>query len=148
MTISRDIWIGAILGAILGALLGSIIIPLIQFALARFSSWWVSVRPVNRLLGQIIHRDQSCKIFLRGFCIGQGTPLLTVSRQGVVGQVPNIRELWADVEGRSVANVLNVLGRAGKSQNVIIVREADDAGEWNSHFFVIGAQYPKAHQFF
>jgi hypothetical protein len=41
-----------------------------------------------------------------------------------------------------------VLGRAGKSHNVDIVREADDIGEWNAHLFVIGAQYPKATDFF
>jgi hypothetical protein len=144
VTISRDIWIGAILGA----LLGSIIIPLIQFGLTRLSSWWISKRPVNQLLGLMIHQGEPCKIFLRGFFIGQDTPLLSVVRGVGIGQVPNVHELWSDVEGRGVANVLNVLGRAGKSHNVDIVREADDAGEWNSHLVVLGAQYQKANDFF
>jgi hypothetical protein len=148
VAINRDIWTGAILGAILGALLGSIIIPLIRCALARMLYWWISRRPVNRLLGLVIHRNEPCKIFLRGFFIAQDTPLFSIVRGVGIGQVPNIHELWADVEGRAVANVLNVLGRAGKSHNINIVREADDAGEWNSHLIVIGAQYPKASNFF
>lgn len=144
MYISGETWAGAILGAVLG----SIVIPLTYFTLTQALSWWRSSRPASRLLGQIVRPDAPCKIFIRDLILEKNAAILSVEPRVGVGRVPNVLELWADVDGKALAYIFNVLGRVGKSQNVNIVRMSDDVGEWSAHMFVIGAQARKSYDFY
>ena len=63
--------------------------------------------------------------------------MLSVEPRIGVGEVPNVIQLWADVDGKAAADVLNVLGQVGKTRNISIVRMSQDTGQWNSHVIVI-----------
>jgi hypothetical protein len=144
MAISDETWAGVILGAVLG----SRVIPLTHFGLRQALSWWRSTRPANRLLGQIVQPDEPCKIFIRDFVLDKNAAIWSVEPRVGIGRVPNVMELWGDVDGIASANIFNVLGRIGKSHNVNIMRMSDDVGEWNAHIFVIGAQSQKSFDFY
>jgi hypothetical protein len=100
------------------------------------------------LLEGIANQDEPCKIFVRDLFVQKDTPLISVEPRLGVGTVPNVLELWPDVEGRGATSVFNVLGQVGKTQNIEIVRMSQDVGEWNSHVIVLGAQANKSFDFY
>lgn len=144
MELTRDIWIGAILGACLSA----IVIPGV-FLLARATwNWWLETRPARRLLAGIAHQDEQCKIFIRDLVLPQNASVLSVEPRVGIGRVPNVTELWPDVDAKAAADVFNVLGNVGKTRNIEIVRISEDTGQWNSHIVVLGAQANKSFDFY
>jgi hypothetical protein len=56
--------------------------------------------------------------------------------------------LWADVDGKATADILNVLGQVGKTKNITIVKMSQDTGQWNSHVIIIGEQSQKSFDFY
>lgn len=141
---SRDIWEGAILGAILG----SLVIPGVLKAIGLIGKWWRNSRPARKLLQGIADEDEKCKIFVRDFFITQGVELYSIEPRLGIGKVPNVHELWPDVEGRAVGNLFSIFGQIGKIKNVEVVRMSQDAGDWNCNVIVLGAQAKKCFDFY
>jgi hypothetical protein len=144
MTLSADIWSGAILGAVLG----SVVIPVFCYFLGVLIRFWRETRPSRRLLGGIADQGEPCKIFIRDFMNPGASPILSVEAGRPMGVVPNVPKLWADADGRGATSIFNVLGQVGKTQNIEIVQMSQDIGEWNSHVIVIGSQANKSFDFY
>lgn len=141
---NRDTWEGAILGAILGAL----VIPAVLGIIGKFKKYWENSRPAKKLLQGIADDNETCKIFVRDFFVTQGTELYSIEPRLGVGVVPNVQELWPDVEGRAVAYLLNIFGQIGKTKNTAIIRMSQDIGDWNCNLIVLGAQARKSFDFY
>ena len=141
---TRDTWEGAILGTVLG----SLVVPGVLWLINRISRWWRDSRPARKLLGGIADNAEQCKIFVRDFLIEADTKLISVEPRVGIGVVPNVHHLWPDVEGRAVGDLLNVFGQVGKTRGIEIVRMSEDAGEWNCHVIVLGAQANKSYDFY
>jgi hypothetical protein len=91
------------------------------------------------------NNNELCLIFIRHLFIenvdAATTPLREcLPRFGITASVSNVRDLCADVDGIALANVLNVLGQAGKRENIRVIRTSEDRGEWNGHLIVIGGE--------
>ena len=106
-----------------------------------------SQRPLFKLLKGVADNEQLVRIFVRDLMIPPGTPLISQDAGGV-GLVPNVTDLWPRVEGLGVANVLNVLGQANKTEAIEIVEMSKDIGLWDSHIIVMGAQAQKCYDFY
>jgi hypothetical protein len=141
---TRETWYGAILGAVLG----SLVIPGVLKLIELFRHWWTWSRPSRKLLEGLANQDELCKIFVRDFVVTKDTKLYSVEPRLGVGIVPNVHELWPDVEGRAVGNLLNIFGQVGKTKNINIVRMSQDFGEWNANLIVLGAQAQKSFDFY
>jgi hypothetical protein len=141
---TRDTWEGAILGTVLG----SLVVPGVLWLIGRISRWWRDSRPARQLFGGIAEDAELCKIFVRDFLIGADTQLISVEPRVGIGVVPNVQHLWPDVEGRAVGGLFNVFGQVGKTRGIEIVRMSEDAGEWNCHVIVLGAQANKSYDFY
>ena len=122
---SRDTWEGAILGAVLGTLIIPAVLKLIQLT----QQWWFWSRPPRKVLGKIAKQEEVCKIFVRDLIKEQNAKVLSITPRVGVAEVPNVHELWPDVEGRSVAYILNMFGEIGKTKNINIVKMSEDQGE-------------------
>jgi len=144
MKLSADIWTGAILGAALG----SLVIPGVLYLVRSLTRWWHETRPPLKLLEGLASQEEPCRIFVRDLLVPKDSPLISVDPGVGIGTVPNVLELWPDVEGRGAASVFNVLGQVGKTRNIEIVRMSQDVGEWNCHVVVLGAQANKAFDFY
>jgi hypothetical protein len=122
------------IGAFLGALLTAVGLV-----------WYKKSRPYKFILEGMAHNNEPCSIFFRHLFVenldAATTPLRECSpRFGITAPVSNVRDVCADVDGIALANVLNVLGQAGKSENIRFIRTSDDRGEWNGHLIVIGGE--------
>lgn len=138
--VSTDVWVGAILGAVA--------IPLVLEGIRRLRKWWKESRPRVRVLGPIANDDEMCTIFVRDFYLEEGSRIISFEPRRGVGIVPNVTELWPDVEGRGVSYVLNALGQVGKRHNISIVRMSQDTGIWDTNLIVMGAQAQKCFDFY
>jgi len=110
-------------------------------------NWWKSQRPLSKLLQGAADNNQPVRIFVRDLMIPAGSPLLSKDAGGIY-YVPNVENLWPRVEGLGIANVLNVLGQAGKVKKIDIIEMSKDNGLWESHIFVMGAQAQKCYDFY
>ena len=145
--LSYDLWIGAILGTIIS----SIFLGIISSARKAYL-YWVTSRPPMLILGEVANNDEQCIIFIRHLFIQdvtlETTPLLEKVPRAGIRSVPNVRDLWPDVDATALADSLNVLGQAGKKRNIRITRMSEDNGEWNGHIIVIGGQSRKSLDFY
>jgi hypothetical protein len=142
---TKDTWESAILGAVLG----SIVIPGVFVIIDKIKKYWQNSRPAKKLLQGIVDNNERVKIFVRDFLITQGTSLYSIEPRLGIGTVPNVQELWPDVEGRAIGNLLNMFGQVGKTKNTEIVRMSQDhIGEWNCNLIVLGAQTQKSYDFY
>lgn len=142
--ISIETWKGAIVGAVLG----SIVIPIVLLVLKGIVTWWRDNRPQAKLLLGIVKQSEPCRIFVSDLQVPPGVTLVSVAPNHPPGSVPNIGQVWPDVEGRATASIFGMLGRVGKTENVAIVHRSQDFGEWNCNIIVVGGQSPKAYDFY
>jgi hypothetical protein len=111
--------------------------------------WWTTTRPTRKVLGRAAQQGELLRVFVRDVSIKPGTPLFAQDgTQGQIGVVPNVHQLWPDVEGRGVAYVVNALGGIGKTSGIDIVHMSADTGLWDSHILVMGAQAQKSLDFY
>ena len=104
--ISFDIWVGAILGAIVSAIFTASALGIRQFI-----KWWKRSRPRNMILGSLADNSQPCSIFVRDFHLATGSRLEAYERGRLLGNVPNVTDLWSDVEGSGISYVFNASGK-------------------------------------
>jgi hypothetical protein len=128
--------------------LGSLVIPTVLEIGKALVTWYRTSRPARKLLGNLARQEERCRVFVRDFILPSGSNILSIEPRRGAGIVPNVVELWPDVEGRALASVFTVFGRVGKTQNVEIVRMSQDVGQWNCHVVVLGAQAGKPEDFF
>lgn len=149
----NNVWV-AIVGIGFISLLSLIVDSqqLIQLVLSFFrniKSWWTKSLPAQRVLGSLANNNVRLTIFIRDFFIANGTSLYTQEGlNGMVGVVPNVTELWPNVEGKSLARILNLLGIAGRTKNIEIVEMGKDPGLWESNIIILGAQTQKCFDFY
>jgi len=86
-------------GVILGAVLGSLIIPAVLKIMHKLGTWWRHLKPGMKPLQTIAEQEEKCKIFVRDFFIKQDAELYLIEPRLGIGKVPNVHELWPDVEG-------------------------------------------------
>lgn len=145
--LSYDLWTGAILGTIISS-----IFLAIRFFARKVYLYWITSRPSMLILGDMANNAEQCLIFIRHLFIQDVKPETTPLLEGVprmgIGKVPNVRDLWPDVDATALADILNVLGQAGKKGNIRIIRMSEDKGEWNGHIIVIGGQSQKSLDFY
>ncbi len=144
MNLPLDVWTSIIVGAILG----SIIIPVVHYLIKALLEWWHQTRPGLKLLEGIANQEELCRIFVRDLVLPENIPLISVEPRVGVGAVPNVRQLWPDVEGRGATSVFNVLGQVGKTHDIEIVHMSQDIGQWNSHVIILGVQANKCYDFY
>jgi hypothetical protein len=132
------------IGQILSTLYGPVV-----FLGQAFWRWWTVTRPTRKVLEGIAENHQLLRIFVRDLFVPPGTQL--IAREGTVGPqgvVPNIARLWPDVEGKSVAYVLNALGQVYKTNHIEITAQSDDPGLRERNIIVLGAQAQKSYDFY
>ena len=139
--LSNDTWGGAVLGAI--------VIPLILYGIRCIINWIVTSRPRNKVLGPIASNSEDCTIFVRDFFLPQNSQVWAKeSASSSYGIVPNVNELWGDVDGMGMSYVFNALGQVGKRHNIRVVRMSQDTGIWDANIIIIGAQAQKNFDFY
>lgn len=141
--LTLETWAGAILGAIVSAVFTACAI-----SAKLLKRWWKRSRPINRVLGPLSDEEEPCTIFVRDFYLSPGSTIMSSDPRKGVGLVPNVQELWSDVEGRGISYVFNALGQSGKRSNISIVRMGQDPGIWNTNMIVMGAQAQKCFDFY
>lgn len=118
--------------------------------------------PARLVLKGIADNSEPCHILVRDMLVElhqdpglnwvDRWPLLDRAPQRLGGHVegrgPNIPVVWADSDGKAIADVLNVLGQVGKRNNIRLVRRSEDEGERNCHIIVVGGQDQNARHFY
>jgi len=105
--------------------------------------------PARSLFDGIVGSDSSCLVFvLRMTDLEQkGQFLAPLPRYAVATSQPSAegRQLtpWvtSTSETQSVANVLNVLGRAGRTENIQLAYVDQDFDKWDSPMFILGGSW-------
>lgn len=72
------------------------------------------------VLESLSDNDEPCSIFVRDFQLAAGSIIEAHEHGRLLGTVPNVNDLWSDVEGSGVSYVFNALGQAGKKDNISI----------------------------
>lgn len=111
--------------------------------------------PARALFNGIVGSDRPCLVFaLRLTDLEQkGQFLAPLPRYAVATQQPlaECRQLtpWvtSTSETQSVAYILNVLGRAGKSENVQLVYVDQDFDKWDAPMFILGGSWKATRAF-
>lgn len=140
-------WPELIIGAILGTFFSALFYLLISLV-KLFTNFLVNRRPIIKLFGSFSKRDTIVKIFIRDFFLSEDSKLLGYENSVGLGQVSNIHHLWSDSDSSALAYLLNVLGQAGKSDNILLRKRSDDRGEWKGNIILIGGHSGKSNSFF
>jgi hypothetical protein len=128
----------------LSLFLGFIVVPAGLYLFKFLANWWQHTRPAHRLLEGICDKSELCKIFVRDLILDSNSKVLAFEPRLGIGIVPNVPKLYAEVEGKGIAYIFNVLGQAGKTQNIELIGMGEDIkGEWNSNVIMLGAQSQK-----
>lgn len=118
--------------------------------------------PARLVLKGIADNSEPCHILVRDMLVElhQDPGLSLVDRWSLLdrapqrlgghieGRGPNIPVVWADSDGKAIADVLKVLGQVGKRNNIRLVRRSEDEGERNCHIIVVGGQDQNAQHFY
>lgn len=145
-----------------GILIGGVIIPVLWWFVRRLLDWIRYRRPARLVLKGIVQDKEPCHVLVRDMQVElhqdpslswvDRWPLLDRAPQRLGGHIegrgPNIPVVWADADGKAVADVLNVLGQVGKRNNIRLVRRSEDEGERNCHIIVVGGQDQNARHFY
>ncbi|MFA6992703.1 MAG: hypothetical protein WC269_05525 [Candidatus Gracilibacteria bacterium] len=133
---------------LVGTFLGSILVPLGIWLSQKIIQFIIDQFPARKLLGDFVNNDTPCKLFIRDFILESGSKIISIEPRVGQGYVPNVFELWPEVEGLATSYILNVLGNVGKTRNIHVVKMSQDRGEWNANIIVLGAQAQKSFDFY
>jgi len=88
-------------------------------------------------------------MFVRDLVLDANSKVLAIEPRIGAFEIPNVRRLIPEVEGKGIAYIFNVLGQVGKTKNIEIMGMSEDVrGEWNSHVILLGAQSQKHFDFY
>lgn len=127
------------------------ILKLLPSAFSKIKEWHNFNLPASKVFGSILENKTLVRIFLKDLDVPENTmenPKL-ISTEGNSTQAhPNITKVWPEVEGRGVAELLNLLGRLGKKDKIEITEMSRGYDFWNSNLIVLGAQAVKCMEFY
>lgn len=140
MTTTDQILIGAA-----GSIIATILVLLTRLAFYKIRDMF----PARALFEDIVGSDRPCLVFvLRMTDLGQEGRFLTpLPKYAITSTQPSFerRQLtpWvtSTSETQSVANILNVLGRAGKTENIQLAYVDQDYDKWDSPMFILGGSW-------
>ena len=141
-----DLWVGAILGAVLGVLASGLVALFFKSAIALRN-----LRPVRRFLGDLLQQDQDCAIFVRwmrspdparpNYFVAPLPDYFPPQTTGQVSHHPNIPDVVAKSDMHATADVLNVLGLAGKTTNIDFLSVVEHYGTWDRNIICVGGTF-------
>lgn len=145
-----------------GILIAGVIIPTLWWFMRWVLDWIHYRKPARLVLKGIADNSEPCHILVRDMQVElhqdpnlswvDRWPLLDRAPQRLGGHFegrgPNIPVVWADSDGKAIADVLNILGQVGKRNNIRLVRRSEDEGERNCHIIVVGGQDQNAWHFY
>lgn len=105
-------------------------------------------RPALLFLDRIYKNDETCKIFIRDLIKEKNSKLLAIEPNVGIGEVPNVINVYPEVEGKGISYIFNVLGKVGKTKNIELIGLGEDRGEWNSNVILLGGQSQKHMDFY
>ena len=118
---------------------------------SRFKEWYNFKLPAGKVIGSIIDNKILVRIFLKDLEVPGNTidnPKL-ISKEGNFEQKhPNIDKVWPEVEGRGIAELLNLLGHLGKKDKTEIIEMSRGYNQWDSNLIILGAQAVKSMEFY
>ncbi len=136
---SLDVWAGAFLGVLVSALFAA--------ALACLNSLR-DLFPLRRLLAGFLEQDENCAIFIRwmrspdrsnpNYYEAQLPDCFPPATSGKVSRHPNIPAVIAKADMQAAADVMNVLGRSGKTRNIEFLSIVDHYRTWDRNIVCIG----------
>ncbi len=133
----------------LSLFLGSIVIPAGLELVKIIKKYWQQTNPTHKLLGSFGDNSKLCKIFVRDLILEKDSNVLAVEPRIGIGRVPHVINLYAEVEGKGIAYIYNVLGQAKKTKNIELIGLGKDMnGEWNANIILLGAQSQKHFDFY
>ena len=129
-----------------GAILGSLVIPSILFLIQSIINFLINKHPKRILFGSLILNNVPCYIyFVRLFGSERQNEYLydlpnyfpphTSNR---VGKKINVPYVWAEADGKCLADVINTLGNIGKTRGIHIKNPAVDWDLWDGNIICIG----------
>lgn len=134
-------------------LLSSFLIPIFIFSTNAILKWWHNKKPLQELLNGFLSEDTSVLVFLaqlsaidaggrinhqQQYVVKYANPTpIDKTAIAVTGRI-NIDPLWSEADGECLADIFNVLGRAGKVKDIEIGDLAKDWGVWSKPTVTIG----------
>ncbi len=134
-------------------LISSFLIPIVFFSVTFLMKWWNEKQPLNELLKGYLSDDVPIILFLaqlspvndkgqinhqQQYVVKYSHPLPTDKNAIAMDGRTNIDPLWAEADGECLADIHNVLGRAGKMKDIEIGDLIKDWGKWHRPTFTIG----------
>lgn len=134
-------------------IISSFLIPIVFFSVTFLIKWWNEKQPLNELLKDYLSDDTPIILFLaqlspvnerkqinhqQQYVVKYSNPLPTDKNAIAMDGRINIDPLWAEADGECLADIHNVLGRAGKIKNIGIGDLIKDWGNWHKPTFTIG----------
>jgi hypothetical protein len=140
----NEMWTNIIIGAI-GSILATILVLLTRLGFYKIRD----MLPARALFQGIAGTDALCRVFIIRMTDTQhsGQFLTPVPRYAVATKQQEFqgRQLtpWvtSTAEAQSVAHVLNVLGRAGRTDNIEIGFVDEDFDDWQSPMIILGGSW-------
>lgn len=141
-------------------LFGVLLIPVAIQVVDAFVGWLRNKRPLRLLLKGCLSSDAEALIFLSQlsalddngqiddnpkYVIKYPSPMPTQKSALRLTGRKNIDPVWSEGDGECLADIYNVLGRAGKVRNVRVGNLINDWNEWSKPTFSIGFN-PKTHK--
>lgn len=134
-------------------LITSLLIPAVFFSIRAILNWWHNKQPLQELLSGFLPKDTSVLVFLAQLSALNPENRINYKQLYVVkyanptpidknaielsGRI-NIDPVWSEADGECLADVFNVLGRAGKVKNIEIGDLIKDWGVWSKPTVAIG----------
>lgn len=134
-------------------IVSSILIPVILILLRFVGKWWNSRKPLSQLLNGFTAPKTRVLIFLSQLSAVNSENEIDVNQRyaakfrssttrnrSAVGLnlYQNIDPVWSEADGESLADVYNILGRAGKTLNISVGHLINNWDEWQRPTFSIG----------
>lgn len=141
-------------------LISSILIPVILIFLKFLGKWWSGNKPISQLLRGFADQKTRVLIFLSQLSAINSRGEININQQYIAkyrNSLPNNRNaieiagyqridpVWSEADGESLADVFNILGKAGKTSNISVGHLINNWDEWQSPTFSIGFN-PRTHK--
>lgn len=134
-------------------LISTILIPISIFIFKKIGDWWFNTRPLQLLLKGYLSDKIQILIFLSQlvalndsrridrdprYIIRYPTP--TPTNRNAISGTPrrNIDPVWSEGDGECLADIYNILGKAGRIGNIEVSDLVSDWSQWSNPIFSIG----------
>lgn len=152
-----SVWQDILIGSIL---VSFFLLPLSLKIYKKVGNWWLNSQPLQLLLKGFLNPKKTLLIFLsqlsafddktgqinynQKYIIWSPNPLPTNKNAFIPNQRQHIDPVWSEGDGECLADIYNVLGKAGRPENLEVSSLIHDWNKWSSPIFSIGFN-PKTH---